>query len=202
LTKDRLQVSASSVWILSPTVMLMDDNRKATLNARGRKLQRDAHGNILTRDSTKQQQKDQKELQNFLGLLNFFYKKVMRDPSIWKKEDLQSSRAFVQHVLENQEDFPLDSTVIIESLIPSSNQQYKQNQVETLLTDGFVQSITNKSWSYGDGVDEPVVQVLHTDNIKFGTFSSHYDKVKIVCLTVVDRKGHRLLARAAAHDRI
>ena len=132
-----------------PTVMPTDDNRKATLNARERKLQKDAHGNILTRDSTKQQQKDQKELQNFLGSLNFFYEKVKRDPSIWKKEHLQSSRAFVQHILENQEDFPLDSSVNIERLIPSSNQhQYDQNQVETLLTDGFVQSITNKSWSY------------------------------------------------------
>jgi len=60
--------------------MPTDDNRKATLNARGRKLQRDAHGNILTRDSTKQQQKGQKELQNFLGSLNFFYEKVKRDP--------------------------------------------------------------------------------------------------------------------------
>jgi hypothetical protein len=71
--------------------------------------------------------------------------------------------------------------------------------METLLTTGFVRSITEKSSSYGNGSDEPIVQVLHTDNGRFQTFSSGFDSVKIVCLTVIDRDGNRLLARVAAH---
>jgi len=44
-----------------------------------------------------------------------------------------------------------------------------------------------------------VLQILHTDHGEFQTFASRFDKVKIVCLTVVDRDGNRLLARVAAH---
>lgn len=63
----------------------------------------------------------------------------------------------------------------------------------------FDPSQSEKSWSYGNGSDEPIVQVLHTDNGRFQTFSSGFDSVKIVCLTVIDRDGNRLLARVAAH---
>lgn len=44
-----------------------------------------------------------------------------------------------------------------------------------------------------------MVQVLHTDHGKFETYSSCFDKVKVVCLTVIDGNGNRLLARVAAH---
>jgi hypothetical protein len=44
-----------------------------------------------------------------------------------------------------------------------------------------------------------VVQVLYTDHGSFQTYSSCFDKAKIVCLTVVDGNGNRLLAHVAAH---
>jgi hypothetical protein len=64
---------------------------------------------------------------------------------------------------------------------------------------GFVQSITNCSWLFDDGVEFPVVQVLCTDHGSFQTYSSCFDKVKIVCLPVVDDDGNRLLACVVAH---
>jgi hypothetical protein len=84
--------------------------------------------------------------------------------------------------------------VTVECLVPSSNQMYDSTRMETLLTTGFVRSITEKSWSYGNSSDEPILQVLHTYNGQFQTFSSGFDSVKIVCLTVVDQEGNWLLA--------
>jgi hypothetical protein len=179
--------------------MSRENSNASTLNARERKLPRDSQGKIVTKDSTRQQQSDEKEMQKFFETLDWCYDKVKNDPLSWNKDSLHSSRNFAQHILENQDNFPLDNEVTIECLVPSSNQTYDSTRMETLLTTGFVRSITEKSWSYGNGSDEPIVQVLHTDNGRFQTFSSGFDSVKIVCLTVIDRDGNRLLARVAAH---
>lgn len=102
-------------------------------------------------------------------------------------------------MIENREEFPLDSKVDIEALIPSSNRNYNHEQMNDLLTKGFVKLITQKSWVYGSDNDEPIVQILHSDYGRFQTFSSRFDKVKIVCLAVVDGDGHKLTARVTAH---
>lgn len=99
--------------------------------------------------------------------------------------------------MENQDKFPLDSAASIERLVPSSNERFAQ--VKSKLTRGFVKSITEKSWSYDNGVECPVVQVLYTDRGRFNSYNTGYDKVKIVSLTVVDQDGHGLLARVATH---
>ena len=59
--------------------------------------------------------------------------------------------------------------------------------------------ITDRSWSFDKDVEHPVVQVLHTDQGAFQTYSTQFDKVKIVCLTVIDGSRNRLLARVVAH---
>jgi hypothetical protein len=76
---------------------------------------------------------------------------------------------------------------------------FNLTQLWCQLMHGFVQSITNCSWLFDDGVEFPVVQVLCTDHGSFQTYSSCFDKVKIVCLPVVDDDGNRLLACVVAH---
>jgi hypothetical protein len=173
----------------------MTPSNVSTLNARQRKLPKNPQGNIIARDVARQQQKDVKEMHDFFATLNMFYKKVQSDPSVWSKEQLQPTRDFCKFILQNQNRYPFDCDVLIESLVPSANQKYDIQQVQSTLTSGFVQSITDKSWSYEDGVDEPVVQILHTDKGEYQTYSRRFDSVKIFCLTVLDGDGNRLLAR-------
>jgi hypothetical protein len=87
----------------------------------------------------------------------------------------------------------------IETIVPSANRLFDLEELRRKLTNSFVQSITDRSWSFDKNIEHPVVQVLHTDQDAFQTYSTQFDKVKIVCLTVIDGSRNRLLARVAAH---
>ncbi len=75
--------------------------------------------------------------------------------------------------MENQDKFALDSAASIEHLIPSANEQFDLAQVKSKLMPGFIKSIMEKSWSYNNGVECPVVHVVYTNHRRPTIGSSH-----------------------------
>ena len=169
------------------------------LNAQERRLPKNANGESIAKDTTKEEKARDKRKGEFFRQLIRFYDKVQSTPAIWTSPDLEGTRDFVKFLVENQDKYPLESEVSLECLIPSANERFDFAQVKSKLTPGFVESITAKSWSCDNGVECPVVQVLYTHRGRFHSYNTGHDKVKIVSLTVVDQDGHRLLARVATH---
>jgi len=182
---------------MTPSTKINDAS--STLNARERKLPKDSEGNSRARDVEKKVNAKRRKKKEFLSYQESFYDHLRSQPGDWNKSDLSSTREFIQHVLQHPDNFPLQYGASMESLVPSASNRFDISGLESQLTPGFVQSITDKSWSFEEGVEHPIVQVLHTDKGEFQSFSRKYDKVKIVCLTVVDGDNNRLLARCAVH---
>jgi hypothetical protein len=56
--------------IFAISSMSRENSNASTLNARERKLPRDSQGKIVTKDSTRQQQSDEKEMRKFFETLH------------------------------------------------------------------------------------------------------------------------------------
>ncbi len=113
----------------------------------------------------KERGKQAKEMSEFFSKLNDLCDKVQSNPLVWNREEFKRTRALIMHFLQHAEDFPLDNGVLIETIVPSATRWFGLEELQSKLTNGFVHHITDHSWSFDNGIEHPVVQVLHTDQV-------------------------------------
>jgi hypothetical protein len=73
------KIAAIHTCVFAISSMSRENSNASMLNARERKLPRDSQGKIVTKDSTRQQQRDEKEMRKFIEMLDWFYDKVIRN---------------------------------------------------------------------------------------------------------------------------
>jgi hypothetical protein len=71
----------------------------------------------------KDSKKKDAQKREFLSSINQFLEALQDNPSLWSKNDLGRLHDFVKHAVQNPDNFPLESEVPIETLIPSMNNQ-------------------------------------------------------------------------------
>jgi hypothetical protein len=73
-------------------------------------------------------------MRGFFAMLNMFYNTVQSDPSVLPKAHLEPTQDFCNFILQNQNRFPLDCDVVIESLVSLAKQKCNIQQVQSTLT--------------------------------------------------------------------
>jgi hypothetical protein len=172
-----------------------DQDKASKLNA-GKRRQKDS---TIARDEALGARRKRNSKKEFMQQQKELFELLKDYPEKFQANDLGHLRDFFLHVSKHPNEYKLDSKAGGFVLLTAGNfEQFDHSAVFKKLTPSFVKSVVDHSWEHIVGA-EPIVQVLATDHGKFQAFSSRFQNVKIVTLSVVDQDGDVMTARIAPH---